>query len=119
MELTLSRVDYAHVGTTANGILYFKLKNISKKSSTPLGCLKVIHTASNELSNRRLSILPSESTTESGEQLSVRLGLKESKKKINKTENETDKLIIGDQNGVLLCMERKDGNTNVCFELNN
>uniref|UniRef100_A0A914LYV1 Bardet-Biedl syndrome 7 protein n=1 Tax=Meloidogyne incognita TaxID=6306 RepID=A0A914LYV1_MELIC len=103
MELNLNRVDYAHVGTTTNC------------------CLKVIHTTSvdGHLSTRRHSTIKLENNTESGggggEQLIIkRKGSNKRKNKLN--ENETDKLIIGDQNGVLLCMERKDGNTNILYK---
>ncbi|KAF7632394.1 hypothetical protein Mgra_00008176 [Meloidogyne graminicola] len=99
MELSLNRIDYVHVGTTTND------------------CLKVIHTGFDDNSKRRLSTVPLESTTNNGEQLTTKISRKGSKKKtIKTTENETDKLIIGDQNGVLLCMERKDGNTNILYK---
>ncbi|KAL3081289.1 hypothetical protein niasHT_039766 [Heterodera trifolii] len=95
MEVVLSRVDYAHVGTTSKG------------------CLCVIQNQSPVGRAEDQPITFAEDGGEKAEKLGRR-GRRGSRKGMAIAAE--DKVVIGGQNGVLLCMERRNNDTNILFK---
>uniref|UniRef100_A0A183CD97 CPSF_A domain-containing protein n=1 Tax=Globodera pallida TaxID=36090 RepID=A0A183CD97_GLOPA len=95
MDVVLSRVDYAHVGTTSNG------------------CLCVIQNLS---ANGRAEDQPAGASEDTGEKVDKlgRRGRRGSRK--GEPIALEDKVVVGGQNGVLLCMERRNNDTNILYK---